>query len=238
MDGATSSAPEDGMAPAAAASSGRDGSRGNSDSTGERSGKARSGVGHAAGEAAAGEAREAAAAVGEAAGEATTTGEEGEDGRQSHRRSSNAVGSGTTAKQPRDAAHVPRHGQQRIRDGLATLDSKKAQSIEHTTSVRVEADEMENRRRIEEEERRQDRLWRLQEEAASSGRANAAVEMRWNDLGKHSMPQDLHDALEEQKAACARIIASKEQIIQEFKVCFGVGRVCRCVTSLRVVPFL
>lgn len=67
-----------------------------------------------------------------------------------------------------------------------------AATIDHVTSVRVEADGRENERRIEEEDRRQDRMWRLHEEAAASGKANAAVEMRWNDLMEHNMPQDLH----------------------------------------------
>lgn len=56
----------------------------------------------------------------------------------------------------------------------------------------MEADNLENDRRIEEENKRQDRLWRLQEEAVASGKANAAVEMRWNDLMEHNMPQDLN----------------------------------------------
>ncbi len=65
-------------------------------------------------------------------------------------------------------------------------------AIDEVTAVRVEADRAENHRRIEEEEHRQDRLWRLQEEAVASGKANAAVEMRWNDLMEHTMPQELH----------------------------------------------
>lgn len=76
---------------------------------------------------------------------------------------------------------------------------------------------MENDRRIEEEEKRQDRLWRLQEEAVASGKANAAVEMRWNDLMEYNMPQDLNREITSQKDACARIIASKDRLIKEFQ---------------------
>lgn len=120
-----------------------------------------------------------------------------------------------------DKYHVPSHGEQRIADSLTALDNKKSKGIEHTTAVRVNADEAENKRRIEEEERRQDRVWRLQEEAVGSGKANAAVEMKWNDLKEYNMPQELNDELEAQKEACARIIASKNQLIQEFKVILG-----------------
>ena len=86
----------------------------------------------------------------------------------------------------------PSRGKQQIANSLALLDHQKAKSIEHVTSIRVEADNLENDRRIEEENKRQDRLWRLQEEAVASGKANAAVEMRWNDLMEHNMPQDLN----------------------------------------------
>ena len=74
-----------------------------------------------------------------------------------------------------------------------------SRTIDHVTSIRVDADRAENSRRIDEEERRQDRLWRLQEEAVASGKANAAVEMRWNDLMAYNMPQDLHREIEAQK---------------------------------------
>lgn len=67
-----------------------------------------------------------------------------------------------------------------------------AKTIELVTSIRVDADNRENDRRIEEENKRQDRLWRLQEEAVASGKANAAVEMKWNELMEHNMPQDLN----------------------------------------------
>ncbi|CAN0485820.1 unnamed protein product, partial [Scytosiphon promiscuus] len=50
---------------------------------------------------------------------------------------------------------------------------------------------------------------RDQEEAVRSGKQNAAVEMRWAELLDENMPQELHRNIEEQKAACAEIVASK-----------------------------
>lgn len=50
---------------------------------------------------------------------------------------------------------------------------------------------------------------RDQEEAVRSGKQNAAVEMRWAELLDENMPQELHKSIEEQKAACAEIVASK-----------------------------
>ena len=113
-----------------------------------------------------------------------------------------------------------------------------AASIDHTTDIRVQAGDREAQRRVAEEKRRQDRLWRLQEEAVASNKANAAVEMKWSDLKYHNMPQELNEVceithgtataipalpsflqeLEKQRSACARIAASKDQLIREFMV--------------------
>ena len=71
------------------------------------------------------------------------------------------------------------HGKKQTQSSLAHIDKVKAHSIEEVTTIRVEADNTENRRRIVEEDKRQERLRRLQEEAITSGKRNAAVEMRW-----------------------------------------------------------
>ncbi|ETI51010.1 hypothetical protein L917_05258 [Phytophthora nicotianae] len=108
-------------------------------------------------------------------------------------------------------------GQQQMADSLNQLDRRKLAGIRHVTSVRVEADDAENRRRVEEEERRHKRVEKLQQEAIDSGAKNAAVEMRWADLFEFSMPQELHNELELQNRACAEILASKDAVIREFQ---------------------
>ncbi|KAE9217491.1 Dynein regulatory complex protein 1 [Phytophthora fragariae] len=108
-------------------------------------------------------------------------------------------------------------GQQQVADSLNQLDRRKLAGIRHVTSVRVEADDAENRRRVEEEERRHRRVQKLQQEAVDSGAKNAAVEMRWADLFEFSMPQELHNELELQNRACADILASKDAVIREFQ---------------------
>jgi dynein regulatory complex protein 1 len=108
-------------------------------------------------------------------------------------------------------------GQQQVADSLNQLDRRKIAGIRHVTSVRVEADDAENRRRVEEEERRHARIARLQQEALESGAKNAAVEMRWADLFEFSMPQELHRELEAQNRACSEILSSKDAVIREFQ---------------------
>jgi dynein regulatry complex protein 1 len=62
----------------------------------------------------------------------------------------------------------------------------------------------------------QKRYEALQIEAVSSGRKNAAVEMKWADLLYVDIPQELHDQLLLQKEACANILDSKDRRIREF----------------------
>ena len=80
-------------------------------------------------------------------------------------------------------------GAKQTQQSLAHIDRVKAQSIESVTSIRVQADNAENQRRIREEDNRQNRLRRLQEEAIESGKRNAAVEMRWQELMNYNMPK-------------------------------------------------
>ncbi len=114
---------------------------------------------------------------------------------------------------------MPHHGKEQIAQSLAELDQQKVRfaeievaatsmhvspsspqlstvqsaSIDHTTDIRLQAGDREAQRRVAEEKRRQDRLWRLQEEAVASNKANAAVEMKWSDLKYHNMPQELNE---------------------------------------------
>lgn len=115
-----------------------------------------------------------------------------------------------------EAKHMSR-GQQQIADSLNQLDRRKLAGIQTVTSVRVLADDAENKRRIDEEERRHRRVEKLQQEAIASGAKNAAVEMRWADLFDFSMPQELHRELEAQNRSCAEILGSKDGLIREFQ---------------------
>ncbi|GLE04895.1 hypothetical protein PINS_up013876 [Pythium insidiosum] len=131
----------------------------------------------------------------------------------------NASKDDETRKKKQQVAEAKRmsRGQQQIADSLNQLDRRKLAGIQHVTSVRVQADDAENKRRIEEEERRHRRIERLQQEAIDSGAKNAAVEMRWPDLFEYSMPQELHREMEIQNRACAEILASKDAVIKEFQ---------------------
>jgi len=73
----------------------------------------------------------------------------------------------------------------------------------------------EQERRQAEDERIQDRLHKLREEAAASGRANAAVQLKWADILERNLPQELAAELATQREACAAILGSKDALLAQ-----------------------
>jgi len=114
-------------------------------------------------------------------------------------------------------AGVSKTGMQQVGDSLLTLDRRKHAALQEVTSVRVKTDVNEAKRRIEDDDMRRDRLGKLQQEAFSSAKANAAVEMKWAELLEKEIPQELHRDIQVQMDACAAIIKSKDVLIVEFQ---------------------
>jgi dynein regulatory complex protein 1 len=108
-------------------------------------------------------------------------------------------------------------GKSQIMESNHRLDRIKTAGIEHVTSVRVQSDDRENKRRIAEEERRQERRHKLLTEAENSAKRNAAIAMKWNAVIAKEIPQDLLAEMNQQKEACDRVIAAKDRLKNEFQ---------------------
>lgn len=107
-------------------------------------------------------------------------------------------------------------GLQQVSESLFHLDKRKSGGIRDVTQVRVATDEEESRRRVNDEKMRHERLTKLQQEALSSAKANAAIEMKWAELLEKEIPQELHHDIQLQMESCQSIIASKDQLTSEF----------------------
>jgi dynein regulatory complex protein 1 len=108
-------------------------------------------------------------------------------------------------------------GKQQVGTSTAILERKRTETWDDLTDIRVRFDDEENKRRIIEENMRLDRYEALQIEAVTSGRKNAAIEMKWADLLNMDIPQELDAQLKHQKLACQQIIESKDRRIREFQ---------------------
>ncbi|CAD7962826.1 unnamed protein product [Amoebophrya sp. A25] len=107
-------------------------------------------------------------------------------------------------------------GKSKVGDAVAFLERLQYDTTADLSDIRVRFDNEENERRIIEENARLDRYEALQIEAVSSGRKNAAIELKWADLLYIDIPQELHDQLLLQKEACLNILDGKDRRIREF----------------------
>ena len=110
-----------------------------------------------------------------------------------------------------------RTGGQQVSDSLLHLDRRKHTGLSEVTDLRVKTDINEANRRTEEDNLRKDRLGKLQQEAFSSAKANAAIEMRWAELMDQQIPQELHEEMQRQMKSCSEVIKSKDELIVEFQ---------------------
>lgn len=108
-------------------------------------------------------------------------------------------------------------GEQQIFVSRKKLDHLKTVGTEEVTKFRIETDVAENERRIAEEGQRENRLQKKHDEAASSNKRNASVQMKWQALYEKNIPQDLLKEINAQKEACDKIIHSKDRLISEFQ---------------------
>ncbi|KAA6420207.1 MAG: coiled-coil domain-containing protein [Trebouxia sp. A1-2] len=104
-------------------------------------------------------------------------------------------------------------GRQQVSDSQSRLLKLKTERDLDVSAVRVTGDERESQRRSKEEEERQVLRERLLTEAESSVQLNAEVASRWGHLFRLEVPQELHQEMLSQQAACDTIIASKDAIV-------------------------
>jgi len=119
--------------------------------------------------------------------------------------------------QEESAALDVSRGRTQTLESVARMEQVKTATWNGLTQVRVAFDDAENQRRIVEEAARLDRYEALQIEAVTSGRKNAAVEMKWADLLNLEIPQELYEQLRTQREACQTIIDAKDRRIREFE---------------------
>lgn len=110
-----------------------------------------------------------------------------------------------------------RSGAQQVADSFLHLDARKEQGLRDVTEVRVKIDQAESKRRKGDEGLRRERLTKLQKEAFSSAKANAAIEMKWASLLEKEVPQELHHEIKNQMDGCHEVIKSKDKIISDFQ---------------------
>nr|CCA19925.1 conserved hypothetical protein [Albugo laibachii Nc14] len=109
------------------------------------------------------------------------------------------------------------HGEHQVESSVNHLHDLKIASINQITNIRVRADDLHAKRRIEEANRLRTRHLRIHQETAESTAKNGSIEVKWADLVEIKLPQELQDELESLNTACEDIIISKNRVILEFQ---------------------
>jgi dynein regulatory complex protein 1 len=109
-------------------------------------------------------------------------------------------------------------GKEQVQDSRRKLRILLEEGDEDVTRVRVEGDDRENQRRINEEAKRLDRRQKLLFEAESSARRNAAIAMKWASLFEKEIPLELLNDMEAQREACLKVISQKDELVKEFQL--------------------
>ncbi len=108
-------------------------------------------------------------------------------------------------------------GKQQTLDSQRRLERLREEHLDAASLVKLSGDDRENRRRVEEEETRQELRGKLLAEAEQSAQRNAGVAIRWADLFQYDVPQELDGEIQKQREACDKIIESKDQLILELR---------------------
>jgi dynein regulatry complex protein 1 len=148
----------------------------------------------------------------------TTSNDKDERKRQRKKRiEKNSTVDATGEEQLETSAVVAKTGQQQLEESLLGLDKRKHAGLKQVTSVRVANNDSEAKRRVVDEELKKHRLAKLQQEALTSAKANAAIEMKWAELLEKEIPQELHQEIQFQMESCGAIIRSKDELIADFQ---------------------
>lgn len=85
----------------------------------------------------------------------------------------------------------------------------------------------------------QDLRAKLLAEAEAAAAANATISGRWAGVLSHTVPQDMFNAIEQQRLACEAVIASKDRLIAG-ELYQGAACVdCSCnLTELNLLPVI
>lgn len=109
-------------------------------------------------------------------------------------------------------------GEEQVRASRRELNGLKAGAADAVTRFRVSTDADENERRLRQEGVVADRMERITEDARTSKKSHGAIQMCFDHLHEHSVPQQLFKELNHQKEQCRRVIEVKDKLISELRL--------------------
>lgn len=107
-------------------------------------------------------------------------------------------------------------GKQKIKDSKGTIEAMKRKTWNDVSSIKIQADDNENRRRMREDKARYERYQMIRNETIQSSTKNEAAQLKWDDLLELEDYRELFEKIQELKKECQEIIDGKNKIIEDF----------------------
>ncbi|CAG9464630.1 unnamed protein product [Pedinophyceae sp. YPF-701] len=123
---------------------------------------------------------------------------------------------GNEAMEARKERKIGR-GKQQVIESRKRLTALRTRTDVAVTQVKVTALQKERQRRETEEERRKELRKDMLVEAEQSAANNAQVASHWSELFSIEVPQDLWKAIQQQREACAKIVESKDKLVDDLR---------------------
>lgn len=107
-------------------------------------------------------------------------------------------------------------GKQKIKESRGLIERMKRETWDEVSSIKIHADDNENKRRMKEDKARYERYQLIRNETIQSSTKNEAAQIKWDDLLELDDYEELYQKIEEEKLECTEIISGKNKIIESF----------------------
>ena len=112
---------------------------------------------------------------------------------------------------------VPNHGDSKIEEAKGKIEQIRRQTEEVLIKIKTDTEELDKDRRTREEKAKKERANKIQNEVIQSHKKNVEIDWNWQELEEKEDCKELAEDIEAQKAACAKIISDKQELIKEFE---------------------
>ncbi|EGR34385.1 hypothetical protein IMG5_013690 [Ichthyophthirius multifiliis] len=108
-------------------------------------------------------------------------------------------------------------GKIQIQVSRGNIDLLIRSTYQEINKLKLKSERFQKKKRQEDDKLRKERYESIQNEAASSGKRNAALEMKWAELNDIEECEELNAQIQEQQKVFAQIIEGKENLRKEFE---------------------
>lgn len=112
---------------------------------------------------------------------------------------------------------MPNYGAIKIDEAKGTLEQIRRRTNLTITEIKTDTDEVENKRRVQEEKLKRERANKIQNEVITSHKKNVEIDWNWQELEEKEDCKELDTDIKKQILECKKIIEDKDMLKEEFE---------------------